>query len=79
MATLIVKDLDTRHELDFRAMSCIRGGGAPWVFGWIQPYVATRPLPCPGWRGVDCRQEKSCTLHNAACGQNRGGDKTPRP
>ncbi len=28
MATLIVKDLDTHHELDFRAMSCIRGGGA---------------------------------------------------
>ncbi|MGO4761127.1 hypothetical protein AB4120_01180 [Cupriavidus sp. 2KB_3] len=47
MATLIVKDLDTRHELDFRAMSCIRGGGAPWVFGWIQPYVASRPSASP--------------------------------
>ncbi|WP_454763310.1 hypothetical protein [Cupriavidus campinensis] len=47
MATLIVKDLDTRRELDFRAMSCIRGGGAPWVFGWIQPYVASRPSALP--------------------------------
>lgn len=47
MAKLIVKDLDTHRELDFRAMSAIRGGGAPWVFGWIQPYVASRPSALP--------------------------------
>ena len=43
MAILTIQDLDVHRELDFRAMSCIRGGGAPWVFGWIQPYVAARP------------------------------------
>lgn len=42
MATLTIKDLAVRRELDFRAMSCVRGGGAQWVFGWIQPYVAPR-------------------------------------
>lgn len=47
MAKLTIRDLDTRHELDVRAMSAIRGGGAPWVFGWIQPYVAARPSASP--------------------------------
>ncbi len=37
MATLIVKDLDTHHELDFRPMSCISAAALPWVFGWIKP------------------------------------------
>lgn len=47
MATLIIKDLDTHRELDFRSMACIRGGGAPWVFGWIQPYLPPRPSASP--------------------------------
>jgi hypothetical protein len=47
MATLTIRDLNTRRELDFRAMSAVRGGGAPWVFGWIQPYVASRPSTLP--------------------------------
>lgn len=40
MATISVKDLHTSLALDRKAMSAIRGGGgAPWVFGWIQPYL----------------------------------------
>ncbi|KWR91140.1 hypothetical protein [Cupriavidus sp. IDO] len=46
MATLAIKDLNTHRDLDRRAMGHIRGGGAPWVFGWIQPFV--RPTNSPG-------------------------------
>lgn len=42
MATLTIQDLDTRLTLTAQAMSRVRGGGAAWVFGWIQPYVAPR-------------------------------------
>ncbi|VVE50170.1 hypothetical protein PTE30175_04539 [Pandoraea terrae] len=38
MATLTIKDLDNEHPLDAISMSRIRGGAAPWVFGWIRPY-----------------------------------------
>lgn len=41
MATLAIKDLRTDRVLDRKAMSAIKGGGAPWVFGWIRPYTAT--------------------------------------
>jgi len=47
MATLTIRDLNTRRELDLRAMSAIRGGGAQWVFGWIQPYTPPRPSQLP--------------------------------
>lgn len=40
MAALTIKDLSANHTLDRTAMSSIRGGGAEWVFGWMQPYVA---------------------------------------
>jgi hypothetical protein len=40
MATITVKDLPADKALDRKAMSALRGGdGAPWVFGWIQPYI----------------------------------------
>ena len=40
MATITVKDLPADKALDRKAMSVLRGGdGAPWVFGWIQPYI----------------------------------------
>jgi hypothetical protein len=40
MATITVKDLPADKALDRKAMSALRGGdGAPWVFGWIQPYL----------------------------------------
>lgn len=39
MAAIIINDLPVSHALDSRAMSAIRGGGAPWVFGWIRPHI----------------------------------------
>jgi hypothetical protein len=40
MALIKIKDLRIDRALDREAMAAIRGGGAPWVFGWIRPYVA---------------------------------------
>lgn len=42
MATITIKDLPANHALDRRAMASIRGGGAPWVFGWIRPHNPNR-------------------------------------
>lgn len=39
MPTITIDDLDHERVLDRKAMSSVRGGGAPWVFGWIRPYV----------------------------------------
>ncbi|WP_321793823.1 hypothetical protein [Caballeronia sp. J97] len=40
MCVLTVNDLAYDRELDHAAMSAIGGGGgAPWVFGWITPFV----------------------------------------
>ncbi|HZX29714.1 MAG TPA: hypothetical protein VFF03_00040 [Rhodocyclaceae bacterium] len=39
MAVITIQDLPASRTLDRQAMSSIRGGGAPWVFGWIRPYV----------------------------------------
>ena len=48
MATITVKDLPASMALDRKAMSVIHGGGgAPWVFGWIQPYFEASPGPVP--------------------------------
>jgi len=38
MSTITIKDLHTDRLLDRAAMSSIRGGGAPWVYGWIRPF-----------------------------------------
>ncbi|RJF96057.1 hypothetical protein [Noviherbaspirillum saxi] len=43
MTTLSIKDLPLNRALDSKAMSVIRGAGAPWVFGWIRPYVGSTP------------------------------------
>ena len=43
MSTITIKDLPGSRLLDCRALAAIRGGGAPWVFGWIRPYVAAAP------------------------------------
>lgn len=45
MATISIKDLQQNCALDNRAMSAIKGGGAPWVFGWIRPFVETTARP----------------------------------
>jgi hypothetical protein len=37
-----INDLHVNQALDREAMSAIKGGGAPWVYGWISPFVAER-------------------------------------
>ena len=39
MDVLTIKDLQTNRVLDRKAMSSIRGAGAPWVYGWIRSYT----------------------------------------
>jgi len=44
MTALAVEDLPCDLTLDREAMTRIHGGdGAPWVYGWITPYVASQP------------------------------------
>jgi hypothetical protein len=44
MATITINDLSASHELDRKAMSCIRGAsGAGWVFGWIRTFSEGSP------------------------------------
>ena len=47
MASITIGDLPTSAVLDRKAMSAIRGAGAPWVFGWIRPFVAASPSQVP--------------------------------
>jgi hypothetical protein len=47
MAAITIKDLPASHDLDRKAMSSIRGGGAPWVYGWIRPFVAAESTTAP--------------------------------
>jgi hypothetical protein len=39
MAAITINDLPLTRDMSRRSMSLIRGAGAPWVFGWIQPYA----------------------------------------
>jgi len=43
MTSLTINDLHEQREIDHEGMSFIRGAGAPWVFGWIQPYEPAQP------------------------------------
>ncbi len=43
MAFLTIKDLPASRTLDRAAMTSIKGAGAPWVYGWIRPYVVASP------------------------------------
>lgn len=43
MTSLAITDLHQQCDIDRKAMSFIRGGGAPWVYGWIQPYEPAQP------------------------------------
>jgi hypothetical protein len=38
MASIRIDDLPTNQALDAKAMSRIRGGGAPWIYGWITAF-----------------------------------------
>jgi hypothetical protein len=48
MSAIVINDLPMNRNLDRKALLAIKGGGAPWVFGWIRPYVNSRP----GFGGV---------------------------
>jgi hypothetical protein len=39
MTAITISDLPTNLALDRKALTSLRGGGAPWVFGWIVPYA----------------------------------------
>lgn len=39
MSAITINDLPINFTLDRKALTSLRGGGAPWVFGWIAPYV----------------------------------------
>jgi len=48
MASITIDDLPTSALLDRTAMSAIRGaGGAPWIFGWIVPFMDASPSQGP--------------------------------
>ncbi|PTB17103.1 hypothetical protein C9I57_29625 [Trinickia symbiotica] len=46
MAAITITDLPLTRDLSRRSMSLIRGAGAPWIFGWIQPFAP--PVPSVG-------------------------------
>ena len=39
MAAIKINDLRTSQVLERKAMASIKGGGAPWVYGWISPFI----------------------------------------
>jgi hypothetical protein len=44
MTAITISDLPQHRALDQRAIACIRGAaGAPFVYGWIQPYTPPQP------------------------------------
>lgn len=47
MPTIAIRDLEVNRVLDKQALASIKGAGAPWVFGWIRPFVETRPSFVP--------------------------------
>lgn len=43
MPAIAINDLPVSSALDRAAMNAIKGGGgAPWVYGWIQPFSSAR-------------------------------------
>jgi hypothetical protein len=41
MSSITVSDIDYNRELDRDELCAISGGGgAPWIYGWITPYVS---------------------------------------
>lgn len=48
MASITIKDLSAHVALDSKAMAHVRGAaGAPWVFGWIRPYMPAQQGAVP--------------------------------
>ncbi|MFO1217513.1 MAG: hypothetical protein U1E89_03910 [Burkholderiaceae bacterium] len=44
---ITITDLPVSRALDMQAMSSLRGGGAPWVFGSFRPYTTPTPSAMP--------------------------------
>jgi len=78
MASITIGDLPTSSTLDRKAMSAIRGAGAPWVFGWIAPFVgaSARQLPVINFYQINnfadqmINQFQSVTVNNAGANSN---------
>ena len=47
MSAIAIKDLTVSRILDRKAMSSVKGSGAPWVFGCFAPYVPATPSQLP--------------------------------
>ena len=47
MGAITINDLRLERALERKAMACLRGAGAPWVFGWMSPFVAATPSFAP--------------------------------
>lgn len=48
MASISIRDLGVHVVLDRKAMASVRGAdGAPWVFGWIRPYLPAQTGAAP--------------------------------
>lgn len=48
MATITINDLPASCALDRKAMARVHGAdGAPWVYGWILPFVEPSPGVIP--------------------------------
>lgn len=47
MASITISDLPSSKAFDRSAMAAIRGAGAPWVFGWIRPFIPASPSQHP--------------------------------
>lgn len=44
MTAITISDLPQQLALDRDSIACIRGAaGAPFVYGWIQPYIPPQP------------------------------------
>jgi hypothetical protein len=95
MAAIAINDLPLGQTLDRKAMSSVRGGGAPWVFGWIRPYVPGESRFGSGFNLIEVNnfyadqiinQIQVVDIDNAAAGSNisvaldqRGANGKPLP
>ncbi|ALK99057.1 hypothetical protein AB595_15315 [Massilia sp. WF1] len=79
MATITVNDLSADTALDRKAMSTIRGGdGAPWVFGWIQPYIdaSARQVPVINFYQINNFADQMINQYQTVSVNNTGANAT---
>jgi hypothetical protein len=54
MSAITISDLHYDRELDHQAMASIGGGGgAPWIYGWITPFIGSLPGSAGGGNVVN--------------------------